>query len=247
MEIKATYFYVRPEMANSRTLRLDKHESFHLVKTMRIRPGEIFYAIDGTGKLYKSVFIKRADDMVFADVAEITYPEVESKCRLTLACGLARPATTDFIVEKGTELGISRFIFYTSERTVVDVAKDNDSNKRMERWQRVALAAAKQSLRTIIPEFAPAINFSNMLEEPKERTKSFLANFRGKTLGPEFMADKPDSVILLIGPESGLTEHEVSSAVKAGFIPISLGPRRLRAETAALTFTSIIMASLGEL
>ncbi len=243
MKIEATNFYVEPSGVIGDQLTLSETESRHIVKVMRAKVGEIFWAIDGRGNKYRAQIIESNPRKVAAKIIEHTWMENEAKCKIALACGLCRASKMDYIVEKGTELGVAEFHFFVSERTYADDVGES----KVERWIKLSKSAAKQSLRTVIPEIRPMAKFAEMLSISGEYNLALMAEI-GAGSNPEIGGNNhPDSAILLVGPESGLSLDEIKLAHEAGFKPYSLGARRLRAETAAVAFVSIVMSKLGEL
>lgn len=244
MNIGATNFFVEPADITGDQLSLNETESRHLVKVMRAKVGEIFWAIDGQGNKYQAQIIESNSRKVTARILGQTRMDNEPKCKIALACGLCRAAKMDYIVEKGTELGVTEFRFFVSERTYADEVGES----KVERWNNLAQSAAKQSMRTVIPRIMPTIKFADMLTALGDYNLALIAEI-GADSNPEFdgFNEHPDSAILLVGPESGLSSDEIDKAHKAGFKPYGLGPRRLRAETAAVVFVSVIMSRLGEL
>jgi 16S rRNA (uracil1498-N3)-methyltransferase len=248
MEIQATNFFVDPAAIGGRQFYLNNSESYHLAKVMRAKTGDIFFAIDGKGNKYQAEIIEANPNKVQANILITTQNENEPRCKIALACGLCRPAKVDFIVEKGTELGVSKFYFYISEKTLADDIDMKTASKKLQRWQKLALSATKQSMRTVIPEIILSKKYTDMAALGSEYEIAFVADLSAAT-DPLMTVDKakPSSVILLVGPEAGLSEKELHLAYESSFMPVSLGPRRLRAETAAIAFTTIIMTLLGEL
>jgi 16S rRNA (uracil1498-N3)-methyltransferase len=248
MEIKATNFYVKPSAVSGELLFLDEAESYHLAKVMRAKPGDIFYAIDGVGKKYKAslelVSLKKCQ----AKILSTAFNENEPLCAVTLACGLCRSTKLDFIIEKGTEIGISKFCFFISENTLADKIKQSSIEKKLSRWQNLALSAAKQSLRTVVPAIIPPTEYADIPKLAADYDLSLIADLKAQAIPlPDLLTPKPKSLLLLVGPEAGLTDHEVQLAVQSGFKTVSLGPRRLRAETAAIAFSAMAMSQLGEI
>lgn len=248
MEIQATNFFVDPAAINGEQFFLDRTESYHLAKVMRVKIGDIFFAIDGLGNKYQAEVIEANPNKVSAHVLGITRNENEPKIQVALACGLCRPAKIDFIVEKGTELGILQFYFFISERTIADDLEIKAASKKLERWRKLALGAAKQSLRTVIPQLSLMKKYTDILALGRHFDLSLVADIKASP--SPLISDnepRPSSVLLLVGPEAGLSEKELEMASRSSFVPVSLGPRRLRAETAAIVFISLVMSQLGEL
>lgn len=239
---------VSPDSIEDRRIRLDPDESRHLAKVMRAQVGDIFYAVDGQGRKYQVIIKEITLNEVIGDIIKTTRLENEPLIKLTLAVGLARASKIDFIVEKGTELGVSKFIFFTSEKTLTDDKLDKSAVRKLSRWQKIAAAATKQSLRTITPEITEPVRYRDILQMAIDYHIALVADMN---LSPEnlkeLLYDGPRDVLLLVGPESGLTPQEVAKAIDHGFKPIKLGPRRLRVETAAILFSALVMEKAGEI
>jgi len=248
MEIKATSFFARPEAITDDTLYLNPEESHHLAHVFRANIGDIFYAIDGKGLKYRAVVESISGKKVTARIAATIRLENEPHSKIALATGLSRPAKIDFIIEKGTELGISNFYFFSSENSLIADGTEHFSARKLTRWNRLALAAAKQCLRTVIPEIHPPIRFAELLALRIDYDLALLADMAGDSISwNELFNNAPREILLVIGPESGLTNQELELAHKAGFTSLKIGPRRLRAETAAIVFGALVMAAAGEL
>jgi 16S rRNA (uracil1498-N3)-methyltransferase len=248
MDIQATNFIVESGDISGDQLLLNEAESHHLVKVMRARPGELFWAIDGEGNRFQAEIMESNPRRVSAKIIRRSRMDNEPKCKITLACGLCRSAKVDFIVEKGTELGVAEFSFFVSERTYIEEIGEKSAATKIARWEKLAQSAAKQSLRTLIPKINQIAKFEDILSTCEGYELAVMAEI-GAESGLRLSKDdaNPKSAILLIGPESGLSSGEIDRAHQAGFKPFGLGPRRLRAETAAIVFMSVIMSQLGEL
>ncbi|MCD6161018.1 MAG: 16S rRNA (uracil(1498)-N(3))-methyltransferase [candidate division Zixibacteria bacterium] len=248
MDIKTTNFLVDPKTINDNILHLDETESHHLAKVFRAQKGDIFYAIDGNGKKYRTVIKSITLKKVVGEIINSTRLENEPLLKTTLAVGLCRPAKIDYIIEKGTEIGINKFIFFTSEKTLAEDCPDNRAVRKLSRWQKIAVSAAKQSLRTVVPEIMPPVRLDDILVFGDDYDTSLIADMKSE---PSPLAALIDSamrdILLLVGPESGLSDIEVDRALKAGFKAVKLGPRRLRVETAAVVFASLVLSTAGEL
>lgn len=244
MKIEATNFYVEPAAVIGGILTLNEAESYHLAKVMRAKTGEIFSAIDGQGNKYRAQISENNPRKVVARILEQIRMENEPKCRVALACGICKSAKMDYIVEKGTELGVREFRFFVSQRTYTDEI----GTTKIERWNNIAQSSAKQSLRSVIPKINPVGRFEEMLAAGRGNNLLFMAEI-GTTANPNLAERRgtAETIMLLVGPESGLTGDEIEKAHKAGFLPFGLGPRRLRAETAAAVFVSVVMSQLGEI
>lgn len=217
---------------------------------MRAKIGDSFYAIDGTGLKYRVVIDSISGTTVRGLISNVTRLENEPFHNVTLAMGICRPARMDFIVEKGTEIGVSSFIFYYSEKSYLKIKVDSSSVRRISRLKKIVRAAAKQSKRSLIPSVAQFKTFAETLGIKGEFDLSLIAILNRSSRTMEQAVQKSHDLkklLLLVGPESGFTDDEISSAIDAGFSPVRLGPRRLRAETAGVLFPTLILNHLGDL
>ena len=248
MEIKTTNFIVDPGSVNDNSLYLDKAESHHLTRVFRAKEGDIFYAIDGSGKKYRAIIKSITSTKVTAEIVSTVRLENEPLLKLSLAVGITRPAKIDFIIEKGTEIGICKFYFYMSEKTLIEDSPGRSVDRKISRWRKLAVSAAKQSLRTVVPEIMPPVQLDKILALSADYQLSLIADMKTKpALITDLLTDSPRDILLLVGPEPGFSDNEIERALQAGFKAVKLGPRRLRAETAAIVFSSLVMSSAGEL
>lgn len=225
-------------------------EAHHLKTVLRAGVGDSFYAIDGTGLKYRVVIESISGSTVKGLISNVTRLENEPFHDITLAIGICRPSKLDFMVEKGTELGVASFIFYYSEKSYLKAEGNPSSARRITRLKKIARAAAKQSKRSIIPSVDRFRTFAEMLGAKGDFDLSLMAvsDKSSKTLEQTIQKSHDiKKLLLLVGPESGLTDDEISSAIDAGFLPVRLGPRRLRAETAGLIFPALVFNHLGDL
>jgi 16S rRNA (uracil1498-N3)-methyltransferase len=225
-------------------------EAHHLKKVLRAKIGDSFYAIDGTGLKYRVVIESVSGSTVTGLISNVTRLENEPFHHITLAMGICRPSKMDLIVEKGTEIGVSSFIFYYSEKSYLKIKGDSSSVRRISRLQKIVRAAAKQSKRSVIPSVMQFKTFAETLGVRGDYDRSLLADSSISSRTIEQAVRKSHDLkklLLLIGPESGLTDDEISLAIDAGFSPVRLGPRRLRAETAGVIFPTLVLNYLGDL
>lgn len=220
------------------------------MKTLRARKGDSFFAIDGTGKRYRAVIESISGKIVKGIISNITRLENEPYVDITLAMGICRPAKLDEVVEKSTELGVSSFLFYFSEKSYLHNYDESSAGRKKARLKKIARAAAKQSLRSVIPEIQDFVMFKDVIRLSIDYDISLVAESKpGSKSVDETVSPSADTkkVLLLIGPESGLTDDEYDTAVEYGFKPVNLGIRRLRAETAGIIFPALVLNRLGDL
>ncbi len=225
-------------------------EARHLKRVLRAGAGDSFYAIDGAGKKYRAVIDSVSGATVRGIITNITRLENEPFHQITVAMGICRPARMDDIVEKGTENGVYSFQFYYSDKSYSRMKEEPRSDRKITRLKKIARAAAKQSRRSLIPTIHEMIMFNEALKEAGEYDLALFAEAgQGSKPVEAYLGKSPESkkILLLVGPESGLSSDEVISARGAGFKQVSLGPRRLRAETAGMIFPALVLNHLGDL
>jgi len=236
------HFYVSPDHIDGTTCTIEGDEFRHAALVLRKKIGDALTAIDGKGFLYSGNIIEMNKKHLVMSIDEQIYNVGESRLRLSLALSLLKGNHFEWVVEKGTELGIAVFQPMITEHTVVE-----GGLKTERRWQK-ALAAMKQSGRSICPEIQQPCHFSELLEKSSWEM-AFIAH--------EHAAEEKEinwsalqsitRATLFVGPEGGFSSSEVETAVQHGVIPIYLGQRRLRSETAALAGAVKILAFAGDL
>ncbi len=217
---------------------------------MRARIGDTFWAIDGTGLKYRAVIESIDRNSIAGIISSTTRLENEPFFDVTLAQGICRPNKMDDIVEKGTEIGVSGFIFYYSDKGYSRNRGESSSSRKSSRLTRIARAAVKQSKRSIIPTINDLVTFAQLLDMRKDYDLALVAHQDSESKPINYYLEDTSAIrkiLLLVGPESGLSETEFEACLRAGFLPANLGPRRLRTETAAMIFPALILNRLGDL
>lgn len=241
------HFYVEPEAVSTDTVRITGGDVNHIKNVLRMRPGEEIMILDGSGMEYRCEIQTIADE-VLAKVLEAKKTEAELSVRLLLFQGLPKKDKMELIIQKAVELGVSEIIPVLTKRTVVKLEDKKKEQKKLERWQAIAEAAAKQSGRGIIPKVCEAVKFAEAVKQaitldealiPYELAEG-MDEARERIRG---LHDKK-TIGIFIGPEGGFEEDEIALAAEAGIHPITLGKRILRTETAGLCILSVIMFEL---
>lgn len=228
----------------SATATLTGDQAAHLARVLRAEPGQVFDVVAG-GFLHRAEIARVSEDEVVFTLHE----ELESDTALPLHLLLAvfKFDHMEWAIEKATELGVSRITPILARRTEKHLAQS--AAKRSERWRRIALEASKQSRRTTIPEIAAPIALKSALEEEQSLVRILLSETEQTTVLAAALAasDRPtgyESVALAIGPEGGWTPEEMAIFVQHNWQPVTLGPRILRAETAAIAAIAIASSHL---
>ena len=215
------------------TATISGDDAHHIFRVLRMQPGDALSLCDGVGFEYGAVITSVSADAVVCILGDRQKSEVESPVRITLFQCLPKAGKMETIVQKCTELGVFAVVPVVSARCVV--VPNKDFEKKRERYNRVALEAAKQSRRGMIPTVLPLTELKKidvkafdlfLVAYEDENTVSLKQALR--------VANSPARIALLIGPEGGLEAGEVEQLVKAGAKSVSLGKRILRTETAGL-------------
>lgn len=236
------FFVSKQQIANQITI-LDE-DAKHIKTVLRAKPGEEMTVCDGEGTDYFCKINAVAEKEILLDILEKKLCQTEPAVKITLFQGLPKADKMDMIIQKCVELGIDSIVPVVTERTIVKL--DKKEPKKIQRWQKIAESAAKQSGRGKIPCIENVLSFSQAIEESKKLCsavipyekelqrgiKEFVKTFSGDTLG------------LFIGPEGGFSLEEIQQAQKEGILPITLGKTILRTETAAIVATAILLHEL---
>jgi 16S rRNA (uracil1498-N3)-methyltransferase len=230
---------------------LDEEEHHHLSRVLRARPGEKVWLMDESGNIFRAEVIEVGREQTRLLLLGQEEPS-ESKIRLILAQALIKSKNMDLVIQKATELGVQAVVPVEASRSVLKLKGREEA--RLERWQKIAREAAKQSRRKDIPVIQAPQSFSTFLESREEPKKIILCEDGGMFLR-DILANAPAArppsssqpgVVLLVGPEGGWSGDEKQRALGRGFEEVSLGTRILRSETASLAALAAIQIFWGE-
>lgn len=228
-------------------IRLTGDEVHHLKNVMRNKPGDRIIVCNEDGYDYVCEIQEMNHYQIDCKLVEKSRSQGEPKTRITIAQSLVKGDKFEWIVQKGTEIGAGSFQPFRSVRSVVKINAQKETKKR-ERWQRIAKEAAEQSHRGKIPKVEPVLSWTALLDEIEKFSLALIAYEKGGIPLNQVMTEShAEEILLLIGPEGGFTEEEINEAHTRGAIPITLGPRILRTETAPLVALSCMLFSRHEL
>lgn len=241
-------FYVPPGQLNLTPPYLSGPEARHLLKVLRLNIGDRVILFDSTNQEYLVQLSAIAGDKVFFNIENRQTVTRESSLEIILGLPLIRPQPVEWMLQKGTELGVTAFRPFYSGRSRHDFKK-MEAASRMQRWQRIVVEAAKQCERNVLPELFPPVPLTELISDDSEALKIIPYEEESSRSLAELEWSPPQScsVWALVGPEGGFLPEEVLRAENRGFIPISLGPRILRSETAALALISLLQFRWGDM
>lgn len=225
---------------------LTADEARHLRDVLRLNQGDVVYVFDGHGKEFCCVVSQTKRDNAELEILETSdAASPESPLDLALALALLKGDKFDLVVQKATELGVNRILPVLTRNADIQLHDTSDAQKRVVRWQRIALEAAKQSGRAVVPEVRLPIAFSDLLPQEADRCRLMFSERGGMPL-TEHSHAQAQSIILLIGSEGGWTDEEIEQARDSEWEIITLGGRILRAETAAIAATALLQHRYGD-
>ncbi|SHE86041.1 16S rRNA (uracil(1498)-N(3))-methyltransferase [Caloramator proteoclasticus] len=242
-------FFVKTDNIINDKINITNDDVQHITKVLRLKIGDSIQICDGNENEYICDIVEINKKSVICQIKEKFKNRNESNINIVLFQGLPKAQKMELIIQKGVEIGVKEFYPIITERVVVKTDGKDISNK-LERWNRIAYEAAKQSNRGIIPTVNNLISFEEALDilkrfdlivVPYEKEKS--------TSFKELFNESRDykNIAVIIGPEGGFSEEEINIFIKNGFKPITLGPRILRTETAGLVASTILLYELSDI
>lgn len=243
-------FYAPPSAlnANAKSVTLAGDESRHLRDVLRLATGAEIFVFDGEGHEYRCVVEEIGRDSSTLNLIEEVEPACpESPLKLTLAVALLKGEKFDLVVQKATELGVLRVRPVKTARADVRLRNTADAQKRVIRWQRIALEAAKQSGRALVPQVSSPIDFADLLVEQTGGQRIVFSEKGGEPLQDPALAAPSTDITALVGSEGGWADEELNQASIAGWRIVTLGGRTMRAETAAIALTAVLQHLYGDL
>lgn len=243
--MRLTRVHVTGPLTAGRRHAIDGDAANHIARVLRLRQGEPLTLFDGRGGEYAARIEEFRKGAVIVSVDEQLPVARESPLPITLAQGVSRGERMDWVVQKATELGVTRIIPVLTERSVVRLDAKQAERKRLH-WQAIAVAACEQSGRDRIPGVDVPLTLAEFAGKADSRATRVLLS----PTGSQRVADLPRAeggIVVLIGPEGGLSEAEQRAALAAGFVAVRLGPRVLRTETAAVAALTLLQHRFGDL
>jgi 16S rRNA (uracil1498-N3)-methyltransferase len=232
---------------------LAQDEARHLREVLRLKVGDEVFVFDGAGKEFQCrIEESRRDTAQLKVIAEVAPARPESPLALTLAVALLKGEKFDLVVQKATELGVVRVVPVITKLADIRLRDESDAAKRVARWGRIALEAAKQSGRAVVPLVAAPVSFATLIHDVGNGpgVSSLMFSERdGQSLQDAMppLKARPDGMTALVGSEGGWVNEELETARQAGWTVITLGGRTLRAETAAIAVAVLLQHLAGDL
>jgi 16S rRNA (uracil1498-N3)-methyltransferase len=238
-------FFVPESGFHGEQVTLSRRQAHQIRDVLRMKPGDVLIVLDNEGLEYEAALTEIRRDTAVAKIVERRPAPAEPAVRLTLYQSLLPRDKFELILQKCTEIGVARFVPVIAERSIVRNA-DAVTPRKLARWWTILTEAAEQSHRGRIPQLAEPTSFADSLAGLAEFGVSLIASphEQQQTLRSA-LRKEVKSIAVLIGPEGGFTKSELGLACDAGAIPITLGPRILRTETAAIVTTALVLYELS--
>lgn len=227
-------------LAIGENIELLKDAARHIM-VLRLSAGDTLTLFNGLGGEYQARITRIDRQRVTAEIISHSSREAELPYRITLAQGIPEATKMDWIIEKSVELGVSDIIPLAAQRSVVRLDKDR-AEKRLSRWQAIAISAAQQCGRNRLPHIASPVGTGEYLRQTTPSHRILFSPRATETLSEWARHQKPQDITLMIGPEGGFSPEEETMAEQEGVTFLSMGPRILRTETAGLAAIAAINA-----
>jgi 16S rRNA (uracil1498-N3)-methyltransferase len=252
-------FYAPPSAfaPEQKTLTLSAEETRHARDVLRLQSGDEIYVFDGAGREFQCVvqtITRNATELRV--IAEVAPARPESTLQLTLAVALLKGEKFDLVIQKATELGVTRILPLKTTRADVRLRDSADADKRVARWRRIVLESAKQSGRACVPEIAAPVALDLLLTSSAVNQETandvgclMFSEREGGSLAEatNSLGHRPREIIAVVGPEGGWADQEIQLAREGGWEIVTLGGRILRAETAAIVVIGLLQHRFGDL
>jgi 16S rRNA (uracil1498-N3)-methyltransferase len=216
----------------------------HHIQVLRLAQGELITLFNGDGGEYTASLSEIGRRSASAEIKAHHPREAELPFAITLAQALPEGSKMDWIIEKAIELGVSGFQPLAAQRCVVKLSAER-AEKKLEHWRGIIISASEQSGRNRLAQLAPPQDYKQWITQQDLHRRIILTPRAEQSLADWARHQAPQAVTLVVGPEGGLSEQEEDLALRHGALPLTMGPRILRTETAALAATSILQALWG--
>ncbi len=240
---------------DQKSVTLSAEETRHAREVLRLQSGDEIFVFDGAGREFHcAIQTINRDSTELSVMAEVEPARPESPLNLTLAIALLKGEKFDLVIQKATELGVKCIVPLDTERADVRLRDTDGANKRVARWRRIALEAAKQTGRAYVPEIAALVALNEFLTVEENQISTNVARLMFSERGGRSLAEatnsfaaRPARIGAIVGPEGGWTDAEIELAHEAGWEIVTLGGRTLRAETAGITVVALLQHRFGDL
>ena len=237
-------FFVLPEQIRDGRVRLTGEQARQIVRVLRLGVGDRIVVLDGRGSETEAEIVQATPAAVEAAVVDQRPCTTEPTVQLTLYQALLKRDKFEWVLQKGTEVGVARIVPVVTQRSLVQDTRLKEN--KLNRWQKILTEAAEQSHRGRVPELAAPLTWTQAIDDAARADLALVAWAKASRPLRDILTDAQSirSLALFIGPEGGFTAAEVKQAAGAGIQSFSLGPRILRTETAAVVASALALYEL---
>ena len=244
--MRHTRIHIDESLSTGRFIEIEGDKARYLARVLRLHVGDVITAFNGSDGEFEATLAGLKKQVVSLSIGKPVEASTESPLNVHLVQGVSRGERMDFVVQKATELGVKRITPVLTEYGVVKLSADR-AEKRRHHWQKVAISACEQSGRVRPPLVEAPIGLKDWFGAATSAADTDLILQPGAPTPLAAVAAPATKACLLIGPEGGFSQAEYEDAALAGFMPVSLGPRILRTETAAAAALAVAQAAWGDL
>jgi len=237
--------FVEAELGPRSIVELPEAAAHHAARVLRLADGDAVVLFDGRGGEYEARLVIAGRSQVSAETGERRDPERESPLRMTLVQAISSSDKMDFSIQKAVELGVAAIQPVFSSRSLVRLSGEREA-KKLAHWRRIVIAACEQCGRNRLPEVREALSVEACSRNPGGAALRLLLSPEGKTGLKDIELEIGQAIAVAAGPEAGFSDDEERVLQRAGFVPLRLGPRILRTETAALAALAALNALAGD-
>lgn len=241
-------FFVESDKVQNNRIIIDTEDVQHIKRVLRLNIGDIITVSDSKSTDYECEITEIEKETVVCNIVNEQANDTESNIKITVFQALPKGSKMEYIIQKNTELGAVRFVPVSLSRCVVKL-ENKESDKKVQRWQKISDEAAKQSGRGILPEVSAVCDLKIAVNDMKQSDLYFVPyeSEDKHTLKSLLKDSNAKTISFLIGPEGGFSPEEISYITNEGVPLITLGKRILRTETASLAVTSMLMYEIGDM
>lgn len=243
--MRLTRIHLEATLSAGAEMPLSASGAYHVARVLRLRAGAALLVFDGAGHEHEAEIVEVRGDEVRIRIGKETSHRTESPLRITLVLGVSRSERMDWALQKSTELGVSAIVPVLTARSVVRL-DEKQAQKKQQHWQAIVAGACEQCGRSHLPQVAAAVSLRQYLSTSRKDGLRLVLS-PGAPASLAGLSSLPAKVELLIGPEGGLDDEELTAAQQGGFMGVRLGPRVLRTETAVVTALTVLQALWGDL
>lgn len=237
-------FFIKSDSCIDKTCRITGEEYHHIARVRRVHCGELITCFDEKNNTFELEILQISDEEILANIVQYRPAENPEK-KITLCCSVLKGKNFDLVIQKAVEVGVDVIVPVISERTV-PLLKGKEEG-RLERWEKKIIEATKQCMRKQIPRISLPLSFRDLIDSDESELK-IIAHPVSETDFKNLFANSEDvdSISLLIGPEGGFSDQELHMAECSGWQRVSFGFNQLRAETAAIVLSALVMYESGK-